>query len=236
MSEETTKPEASTSEADPVKNIKAEMDRKLGNISETVGNQSAQLEALMSKLNEMGKPAEPAKPAADLGDLRYEDPEAYERQLRESIKEDMRREYQADQDSQAQRTQVISKLVTDFPELNHADSDLRKEVEREYAKLPKADQNNIHMWESLVYRKALEKGVKPFASRSDDEREAFTFGGSGMAGAAGSRRRAKEPKLAPETIEFAKIMGLNVEDEKVLKSLEKTAQRRWNISHEIEKD
>lgn len=224
---------------DDLKNIKSEFDRKMQNIQDTNSKLVTQNTELNSKfealLIQVETPKKSAPSTEDLEDLQYTDPERYNRikqeQLDTAIDEKINTKVNAITSTQDKKQRVLLQLSTDYPEINNENSDLYKkaiEVGKQH------DAEFIQSPEGIklaIIQAASELGLLPVSKRSkvDDDGDInmgeFIGGGSGDSGNRDINRNKKK-NLDPKSIEVARLMGLNVEDKKVIEQLEKRNNRK----------
>lgn len=224
---------------DDIKNIKSEFDRKMSNLQEMNTKLADQNETLNSKLDivlsKFDTPKKSAPSTEDLEDMQYTDPDKYNRikqeQLDASIKTQISTAITDADTTRDKKQQVLLQLSTDYPEINDANSTLYKkaiEVGKQH------DATFIQTPEGIklaVIQAAGELGLLPVSKRleSSDERGIdmgeYIGGGSGDSGDQNPNRN-KKTKLDPKSIEVARLMGLDVNDKKVIESLEKRSNRK----------
>lgn len=202
-----------------ITNLKGEFDRKIGNLEKTNQNILATLQSLVKPA-----PKPKADPSQDLDKLIYDDPKEYTRRVKEMAKNETMAELSAQNTKTNKVNNVIAGLYADFPELQDVNHDLTKKAVEIYEKFTEEEKQSPLSYKLAVKDAAEELGVQPKKKRAvveDDDN--FSLGG----GSAGTRTtKTKSEKLDPRTIEFAKLMGLDTDDQKVMDSLKKRAQRR----------
>lgn len=199
--------------ADPLKNMKAEFDRKIANLEATNRKMLDQVIAMQAK-------AAPAQPQAkDVETAWFDNP----RQAAEIIKEEIRQE----QVAAARTNNTIAKLVEEFPELRDEEADLTKRAVQIYEGFSPSDKSSPLAYRTAVREAAQELGVQPVSKRkvTDESDEEFSLSGSGsVRSQAGGRRR---DSLDPKTVEFARLMGLDVDKTEVKERLKSHQKRSW---------
>jgi len=208
--------------ADPMTNLKGEFNRKIGNVESDLKKMNEQLAKLVSGLAPKPAPA-PAQKEPDLESLWYDKPTEAAAIIAKQIKNEIRQEQQ----SQNRQTATIAQLVADFPELNNAEHDLTKAAVAKYQSMSDEERANPASYRAAVMEAALELDLKPKSKRkaAEDSEEGFALGSSG--GGSGSSRRSRD-QLDPGTLDFARIMGLNVDDPKVKERLKTHAKKTWS--------
>lgn len=196
--------------------LKSDMDKKLGDITETLKQTQA---ALAKALTPKEPPQQPTGPKKTFRDKFYEDEDAAINDLRNEIRQEIRGEI-----SYVQRqTGTLQELVSNYPELHDKNSTLTKRAVEIYDSLSPEEKSSPVAYKSAVYQAAAELDVVPVTKRKTNTDD-FT-GGSNRGGGGGNNK--KEGDLDPRTLEFAARMGFNVNDPKVVESL-KTRSKRTN--------
>lgn len=196
--------------ADEIKNLKAEYDRKIGN-----------LEAMNKRI--LDQVAATIKPQAavkheNLDDTWFDNP----RKAADLVKEEIRSEA-----AMAQRTSAtLSQLVQEFPELNDTGSELYKKAVEIYDSFSPQDKLNPSVaYRAAVREAAMETETKPVSKRPRESDDDFSLSGGG-----GSRPRAggrRGDNLTQNTKDFAELMGVDHEKPEVKERLKKYAKRTW---------
>jgi len=210
VTNDTQKEEVSTeSYESSIKNVKAEFNRKIDNIT------SSQQE-LIKAIENMTKSASESKATAlegeDIDDLLYTNPKEAAKKIKEEAKYEIKQELS----SQAEQTNVLNQLVRDFPELNKEDHDLTKKTLEYYSKLSENDKKSPLSYKVAVHEAAANLGILPKARRKADSGE-FSFSNNGVTSKA-------KPKIAKETMILAELMGLPVDDPKFIDKIAKNTK------------
>jgi hypothetical protein len=203
-----------TPPADEIKNIKAEMSRKLSNTESTLAALKASQDALLAQIATLApKPA--LAPEQKLSDLMYSDPEAYaQKVLAEAEK---RADARLEQRLSAQSAQqnVIAELVNQFPELSDGDHEFTKSAVAKFNAMPAEDRKSPVAYKTAVMEAALEAGVKPKSKRERVEGDEYV--GRGSSGSAS--RSKKSAEIDPRTVAFAELVGLDISKPEVKERL-----------------
>ena len=186
-----------------IKNLKAEMGRKFDNIA-------AQLQAFV----EQAKPKAPAPEAAPKKPSVFEDEEAYAARIIEEADKRAEQKLARMQEAQARQQQTISSLVAEFPELAHGDHDLTKKAVETFNGMSAEEKAFGGSMKLAVQQAALELGIKPKSKRSDDDFYGLPGGAPSQ-----TRTKKKDNELDWRTEEFARLVGVNVDDPKVKERL-----------------
>lgn len=234
MADETKESTAGSTETksdDGLKNVKAEFNRKFDDMNKDLKKSN---EALMAQLKDIStKYAAPA-PAAQAAvstddDLMYSDPGAWAKKIRaDAVKEanvSVDEKLKAQQDMQTQQQQTMNSLYVDYPELGSSEHDLTKRAIEIHNGMSDSDKQSSLAYKLAVKEAASELGMKPKSKRAEGEaQDTFTLkGASGMQ----SPSKQTRGKLDPKTIEFARIMGIDVDDPDVKANLESSTRDKW---------
>ncbi len=219
----TTPPE----QQDPLKNLKSEFDRKLGNADARLAELQRSNELLMSKLNSIAPTAAAAK-SENLSDILYADPERYARIVEERAEARAMDKMNRQQEKMGKVNNTINALAQEFPELSDGNHQLTKRAVEIYSSLSDEERNSSMSYKMAVREAADELSIKPKSKRPVDDEP--SFGSSGSRGA--SRRAAK---LDGSTEEFASILGLDTSDSKVRERLLAKQNRNWSQYQPVRK-
>jgi hypothetical protein len=197
--------------ADDFKNLKAEIDRKLGNVKTDVAAALKQSQdSLMSQLQAMLKP-QPAQPSVtpddDLEGTFYKDPKAYAAKVAEMTERRIEEKFSKREQETQKRQVTVAGLYKEFPELNTDDHELTQLAVKKYQEMSKEYGDSPATYKAAVSEAALELGVKPKSKRPAED-DSYSVG-SGRGRERGAQRKSDE--LDPRTIEAAKLMGVDPE-------------------------
>lgn len=207
--------------ADEIKNVKAEFNRKIGNLEQTNAQLLAQLQQLTSKLS-------PPKPATESKVSVFDDEEAYAARIKAETAAEIRREMDARNSQQAKQATVIQSLMQDYPELQDMSHDLTKKAVELYNSLSDEEKSHPLAYKAAVRDAAAEMDIKPKSKRRTSESDDFTMSGSGS----GAGRQKREPEMKKETLQFAEAVGLNIKDPKILERLKARHNRKSYLTWE----
>lgn len=198
---------------DELKNFKAESARKMDNIN-------AQLAQLLATVT----PKAPAAPEGKKVSV-FEDEEGFRASLKAEAKAEALAEQQKLHAAQQKQQNVLAQLVSEFPELGDANSELTKKAVEIYNSYPEEDRQNTLAYRAAAKEAALEIGIKPKHKRSQDEVEQFQLGSRGGP----SIKPPKRGELTDGVQLAAQLLGLDISKPEVKKSLAKRAEREsWN--------
>lgn len=201
--------------ADEIKNMKAEMTRKLSNTESTLAALKASQEALLAQIQSMAPKAAPA-PQESLSDLMYKDPEAYAQKVLAEAEKRADAKLNERMTAQSRQQAVISDLVNQFPELQDGDHELTKAAVAKFNAMSDAERSSPVAYKTAVMEAALEAGVKPKSKRERSEGDEYV--GRGSSGSAGkSSKRSQE--IDPRTVAFAELVGLDISKPEVKERL-----------------
>lgn len=216
--------ETTVAPEDAYKNIKAEFERKQANTL-------AELESIKSQLSQVADTV--LASAADRRSQANEDapdPVLDPKGYREFLRNETRREIEAAQATQAQKSNILSSLAMQYPELTDQSSELSQEAVKIYARMSKSEQANPNSFKSAILEAASSVGVLPVNKRKQNPQgsDDFTINSSSSGSPRGNSKQ-KDAKLDEATVEFARLLGRPVDDPKYIEKLKSTAQRKsWS--------
>lgn len=230
-------PEAPATQADPIKNLKGEFDRKLGNVQEMLAQQQAAFNEVLKGIQASRQAQKAPEPEFDDGieDLMLSNPKKAAQIIKERTKAEVKNEIRSEisqRDERAQeRMAVASQMTIEYPELAKSDSELTVETLKVLNSLDPSIRESGHGVRLAIREAAAKLGVVPAsrrqsASSSDD----FTLSGRGNEMSQDkkptNRRNSGGGKLSENAKAFAELVGLNTKDPKVMERLEKRATRQ----------
>jgi hypothetical protein len=181
---------------DPIKNLKAEMERKLGNVADTLKKQNEALEAYMRAQ----APASPKQVEENLEDLIYSDPKRYAQIIEDRAVAKAEERVLSKTQKSNQINNTIAALSQDYPELQSDGSELTKKALEIYKSLGEEGAAAIR---AAVREAAVELGVQPMSKRKNTDD--YSFGSGGNVGR--QPRKEREPELDQETIDLARLLN-----------------------------
>lgn len=213
-------------------NIKAEMNRKLGNLEETTNARFDELRKLNEQLvtqvqtlatnNQTAKKQSVENQTADkeIDDLWYDNPgkaaEVIENRAEQKALQKFREEQRAVNEQQA----IIAQMVSEYPDVSDKNSKLHKRAIEIYNKMSDSDKASPLSTKVAILDAAAELGVSSKSSNPGNTDD-FTLSSSGSA----TKPAIREGQVNDNTLEFARIMGLDVNDEKTRDNLKKHSER-----------
>ena len=226
--------EQGQSNSDPLLNLKSEISRKLQNSDSQMSQLMKQNQQLAESLKAISSRLAPAPKAAndddELESLAYSDPKRYAQKISDMATSRATEAVSRMNDMQAQKTQVLSSLYKDYPELASTDSELTKTAVEIYNNLSPEDQRSPSSYKLAVREAAATLGVLPSSKRSSQS-EDFVAPGSRGSNSMNSRQnsKSKNDEIDPNVLETAKLFGRDVKDPKVLERLKQASKRsKWN--------
>jgi hypothetical protein len=204
---------------DELKNLKAEMNRKLENTN-------AQLQQVLAALQTPKPGKSESAPAAKVSV--FEDEEAYARRIKDEAKAEVTKELR----EEAQRTQkyqtIVNQIYSEYPEVSDQNSPLMQRAQEIFKSLPEDEQASAVAMKAAVAQAASEIGVKPKSKRTSSDDDSFSIPSGG--GSNSSRRPGREPEIDSKTLELARLMGRDTSDPKYLERLKNAAKRtNWKV-------
>lgn len=218
------------SDADPIKNIKAEMERKFSNITKQLQTQNEQLmQAITQVATPKKAPQKEAEVSEDLVDLMYSDPGAYARRIAEMATSAATKQVSAQVNRSNEVNTTLQRMVSEYPELNDQGSEMYQKAIEIYNTLSEDEKQSASGVKLAIREAAADLGVVPVSKRRRSEDDDFNFGGnvSDNKGSANNKRKQRdEVKVSEDTLAFAQLLGRNIDDPKVKAGLEKASKRK----------
>lgn len=220
------------SEQDPVKNAKAEFDRKLQAINDQIAAQNQfyaeQFTSLQNAIKSTKAVEQSPQEDKALEQLAYNEPAKYAKVVQERATSAATEAATRIAQAQSERQNFLVQMVAEYPELNDPSSDLYQKVINETKTLSSSDAANNRVLKGVIAATAADMGVLP-KSRRTAGNDNFTLGGSRSGGASNSSARSKQEKLPSETLAFAEAIGMKINDPKYIERLEKASRRKnWS--------
>lgn len=218
---------AGNENGDQIKNVKEEMNRKLGNMETKVSTLEQTNRQLLAQLQAMA-PAAPAAPKKNIQDVWFDKPDEAAARIKAEAKQEIREEF-ANLNAQQQKQNVtLNALVAEFPELSDPQHELTKKAVEIYSAMPEDEKVSPAAYKAAVREAALEFNVKPRSKRGDDYEDfsGLRGGSSGQNSQRSNGDRQRRGGLDPQTVEFAKLVGVNTDDPKVAERLKQNHGRK----------
>jgi len=231
--EETTTEETSSERT--IDNVQAEMARKMKNIearNEELVTQNQQtntkLDAIMQQISTPSKPA-PSQSNEDLEYMKQYEPDKYIDMKFKEMEQD-----RANERAQNAQTATIDELNAKYPDLEDSKSDLYKKTLEKASKYNQNFRTSAEGIRLAVMEAVNDLGASKVVKKESEEDQSLDefIGSSGKGSGASSRPKSdgSGEKLDPMTEEFARQVGLNIDDSKVkerIKERGKRDYRRW---------
>lgn len=205
--------------AEEIKNLKAEMDRKLANVDNTNKQLLATVQQLTQKLTTKAPP--PTEKTKTIKDVWYDEPELAEAMLLDKADKRFAEKVAAANAQQLKTQKIMQSLYKDFPELQDTTDPLTVKAIELFDKFSDEEKQHPMAYKLAVKEAAEELELKPKSKRSkEDENDSFSLSQTSAKGGREEGSSTKKGgKLDARTVEFAKKLGLNTDDQKTLDSL-----------------
>lgn len=218
-----------------IENVQSEFNRKMTKLAEENSKLSQQLGELTGLVQQVVQPRQQPQANssqsedADLEDLAYKDPKAYARKVREQARNEAAQLVDARLNQNNANNAVLSQLGSEYPELNDANSDLTLKAVEIYKRMSAAEKSSPLGYKAAVRDAAADLGILPKNKRKQTSSEVPEFSASSSSSQAAGSQQSKSKNLDTKTLAFAKLIGLNTDDKKVVDRLKSRAQRtKWN--------
>lgn len=211
---------------DNITNVKAEFNRKLGNFENKIASLESTNAQLLAAVQAMAKPSAPAQPNKKIEDVWFDKPQ----EAAESIVSEAEKRIMTKIDNRnsqlAKQNATLSQLVSDFPELSDGSHDLTKKAVEIYSGMSEDEKTSPLAYKAAVKEAALELGIMPKAKRKETYEEDFSIGGSGSSQYRSESNRQRRGEVDSATAEFARLVGVNIDDPKVKERIKSKHSRR----------
>ena len=221
--------ESSQVQEDPIKNIKAEFNRKLANIEESNQQLAQAMKAEVSQILDYVQSGR-KDASEDLEDLKYSDPDKYVELKMQNMEQNILKKVESSTAQQQQKQQVLADLVSKYPELNDPSSDLYNEAIQASKQLDDSIRNTPHGYKLAVMEAVANLGAMPVSKRKKSEpADEFISSGGNSTSSGKSPSGKKESVITDEMLKIAQLFGRDINDKEFLKRLETAAKRKkWN--------
>lgn len=226
MSDEIKKDQGAQGAADPLVNLKAEMQRKLDAMQATIAKQNEELLARLTAANTQSKQQKVQQQEEDLSDLLITDPQRAASIIEERAEKRVMSKLEASQKQQQKQQGTLAELTSAYPELQHNDHELTQLAIQKYNSLADEDKVSPLAYKLAVKEAAMELGIKERSKRAEGE----DFVPSRSSG----KKERKKESLDPATEAFARILAergykaVDPDDPKVRERLIQNAQRNFS--------
>lgn len=195
-------------QGEDLKNVKAEFDRKTTNLQKENELFRAQLAQLMGQL----KGNEPAKPAATKVSV-FDDEEAYAARIKAEAAAEIEAKIAAQQARTARYQAVSSGLVSEFPELSDAKSELMVKAQELFKGYSEEERNSPLAMKAAVYDAAEALDIRPVSKRSPKGNDSFTLGSG--SGAGSLNRNTGKGDLTAEQEMMGRLLGIDTSKKEI---------------------
>lgn len=225
MSEQTQTSGTAPESQDSLKNLKAEVDRKLSNTTEQlskIAKQNEELTKYVQQLVKTGTPAPSQQPTTEDDDIQsiwFDNPKLAAQKIEDRASKKSFEQFNKMQSETNKRNSIIQEVVSKFPEAADVNSEFSKKTVEIYNRYVSEHGENPMLIKTAAYEAAAE------LNRSMNKTDNFSLSSSG--GSNRSQSSRKEAELPQETLDFAALMGLNVEDPAVVGRLKARSNRNW---------
>lgn len=211
---------------DEVKNLKGEMGRKFDNLQDALKKQNAEMqkivETLQAQTRQKSLPIVEEKQVS-IGDMLFENADAAVETILSRAEQRLDSKINRRDETMA----TVSRITGEYPEFLDQNSDVYRLAVQKQSALAPSLQNTPDGIKIAMYEAASEVGLLPKSKRqstsNDDNDDFVQSGGSSSAGR--TRTREKSDKIDPKTVEWARLLGVPVEDPKRMESLKNRAKR-----------
>lgn len=212
--------------ADPIKNLQAEMSRKLGNHETMMAELKRTNDALLAQLTNLTTPKKEPKNEPKLADLIIDDPEAAVGIITERVTKTVEDKNNKERQEMVKRQKTINEVAAEYPEIAVNDHVLTKRAVEIFNSFDAEEQQSPAAYKAAVAQAASEFGVKPKSKRTSDD-DSFSLGGSTTGKEAPKERGKKEKgEISEGTKAIAQLMGLDLSDQKVVERLKNKHGRK----------
>lgn len=135
--------------------------------------------------------------------------------------------YAMTQEKQAKIQSVLVELNADYPEIGKQGHELNKKMVEFHAKLPEHMRDTPEGYRMAALQAASDTGTLPVSKRRKASDDDFTFT-PGMGSPFGKPNESKTKKLARESLMLAQLMGVDIEDKKVIERMETYNARNFS--------
>ena len=224
-------PSKKVTPTEDVTNLKAEVNRKLGNYEESLQKLQEQNKQLLDQMTvqQQTLQAAQAKKAAPtenvkLSELIYDNPDKAVEIIQQRANDAALSVVAKRDAAQAQQSQTIANIVKDYPEVSDANHALTKRAVELYNKMPELDKQLPMSYRVAVMEAAAEQSILPHSKREKVDTEAFSLSGSSSGG---QQRGADNSQNEEAMLKFAALMGIDTNDAKALERLKGRTGRNY---------
>lgn len=209
---------------DPIRQIKGEMNRKLD-------KQNEQIQALLKQQGDLlsaiqAAQAAPTRQAApepeeDIESLMLTEPKKAAARIRQEAVREATQTINGQLAHQQAINNTIASLAADYPELADSNSELVKTTMQILGTIPESERK-AHTYEYAVNKAANQLDMRPRAKRQETE----DFSAPSYSAAATRKRARSDGQIVESSKEQAKILGLDLSNEKAKAAFLKIMKER----------
>lgn len=209
--------------ADPIKQIKGEMNRKIDKTAQQLETLAQSQAALLAQLDKLSRPAPAVQQEDDMAALMYKDPKAYASKIAQQTRDQIMAELGQQQAMQQRAQSTIGELAQEYPELANSQDPLTKKAVERLGAMPEHERNTAAAMRLAVREAAEELEVKPRSRRPIDD----DFSGGSSSGYGAPRARGTKKGLDPDVSAWADVLGLDTSDPDVKQRLIERQNKSW---------
>lgn len=208
---------------DQLNNLKQEFNRKLGNFDSKISQLEQTNAALLQQLQSITMPkAQVAAPGKSLNDVWLDSPE----EAANMVSNATEARIMSKLDARAKESSTIQALANDFPEITDPNHELTKKAVEIYGSLSAEDKKSPVAYRAAVREAAMELNMVPKSKREQYEDD-VSIRGTGNSRVRGEQRKERASKdIDAETEEFARLVGVNIDDPKTRERIKSKHGRR----------
>jgi len=216
-------PSPESTEGEPVQNLKAEMNRKIDRLSETLNSQWQEMTEMLAKLQPQRTAPQQQQPVHQpLSELVYEGDKfdsAINQRINEAVNQTIIKQQQKATDLQA----ALQEVANTYPEFAVQQSEAYNLAMKKYVSLPNHLKDTAEGAQIALYKAASELGLVPVHKRPrTQDQDNFTLTGGGKP----SKRGAKSGELTEDHLFWMEAFGLDTSD-KGKERVKKHMNRNW---------
>lgn len=216
---------SSTSEGgESLTNVKAEFSRKLSNIEAKYAAVESTNAQLMATLKAMSEPKAPTAPTSKLEDVWFDKPNEAASRIKQEAKAEVMQEINSQNARIAKQNDTLSQLVAEFPELSDGGHDLTKKAVEIYSGMSAEDKTSPLAYKAAVREAASELSIMPKSKRREEDD--YSISGGGSSSVRSERPSQNRTGIDKATEEFARLVGVDIDDPKVKERIKSKHNRR----------
>lgn len=206
-------------------NVKAEFSRKLSNIEAKYAAVESTNAQLMATLKSMAEPKSAPVAQSKLEDVWFDKPNEAASRIKQEAKAEVMQEINAQNSRIAKQNDTLSQLVAEFPELSDGNHDLTKKAVEIYANMSSEDKTSPLAYKAAVREAASDLSIMPKSKRKYEDDD-YSISGGGSSSVRSERPRSDRGGIDKATEEFARLVGVDIDDPKVKERIKSKHNRR----------